>query len=317
MIRPQSTYKSGNAVQTSRGTSLKARNLVEIIFIFCRLLLSSISNVFQKKLSHRGLHPFYIVAATYLVLSLLAASLFNMVNFTELSNTFWINVFLASLLDVGGWMFLMVSLSKTDLSVFGPLNSYKIIISMVLAIFFLGEIPNFQGFLGVLVIVTGSFFLIPISDSKNINRIKNLLLNKGVQARFLSLLLFSIGTIFLKNSVILANPFDTLIFWSLMGLPLILIANHFILKDGFIETTRKSLSHIPTIIIIGVLVFMMQYMTLVLLSRMLVVYTLALFQLGMIFQVFFGHKFFQEQHFLRRLLVCFVMMIGSVLVLMA
>lgn len=290
---------------------------MELFFIFGRLLLSSISNVFQKKLSHWGLHPLHIVATTYLILSLLAISLFGLVDLKKLSNAFWGNVFIASLLDVGGWMFLIISLSKTDLSIFGPLNSYKTIISMALAILFLGEIPSLLGFLGVFVIIMGSFFLIPTSGSKNINRVKNLFLNKGVQARFLSILLFSIGTIFLKNSVIHASPLDTLIFWSLTGLPLILIANKLFLGDGFIQIVRESLPHTSVIIIVGILVFMMQYLTLVLLSRMLVVYTLALFQLGMVFQVFLGYRFFQEQHFSRRLFVCLVMMIGSVLVLMA
>ncbi|PKO53639.1 MAG: multidrug transporter [Betaproteobacteria bacterium HGW-Betaproteobacteria-20] len=289
---------------------------MELIFVFGRLLFASVSNVFQKKLSHQGLHPFYIVAATYLILALLAAPLLGLIKVTTLSNAFWLNVFLASLLDVGGWMFLVMSLSKTDLSVFGPLNAYKVIISMVLAILFLGEIPNLQGLLGVLVILAGSFFLMPAAGTTNLNRVRHLLLNKGVQARFLSILLFSVGTVFLKNSVIYASPLDTLIFWSLMGLPLILIANQWFLKDSFIQSTKKSLPQIPTIILVGAMVFIMQYLTLVLLSRMLVVYTLALFQLGMVLQVFLGYRFFQEPHFLRRMLACFVMMIGSVLVLM-
>jgi drug/metabolite transporter (DMT)-like permease len=289
---------------------------VEIVFVFGRLLFASVSNVFQKKLSHQGLHPFYIVAATYLILALLAVPLLGLVNVTTLSNAFWVNVFLASLLDVGGWMFLVMSLSKTDLSVFGPLNAYKVVISMVLAVLFLGEIPSPQGFLGVLIIVIGSFFLMPTAGATNLHKVRHLLLNKGVQARFLSILLFSVGTIFLKNSVIYASPLATLIFWSLMGLPLILIANQLVLKDGFIQSTKQSLPQIPTIILIGAMVFIMQYLTLVLLSKMLVVYTLALFQLGMVLQVFLGYQFFQEQHFLRRLLICLVMMIGSLLVLM-
>lgn len=289
---------------------------MEIVFVFGRLLFASVSNVFQKKLSRQGLHPFYIVAATYLILALLAMPLLSLVNVTTLSNSFWTNVFLASLLDVGGWMFLVMSLSKTDLSILGPLNAYKVVISMVLAILFLGEIPSLQGLLGVLIIVAGSFFLIPAPGTTSLNKVRHLLLNKGVQARFLSILLFSIGTVFLKNSVISASPLATLIFWSLMGLPLILMANQLFLKDSFIQSTKQSLPQIPSIILVGAMVFIMQYLTLVLLSRMLVVYTLALFQLGMVLQVFLGYRFFQEQHVIRRLLVCLVMMIGSVLVLM-
>ena len=109
---------------------------MEIFFVFGRLLLSSASNVFQKQLAHHGLHPFYIVATTYVVLAVLSLLFSFNIAFAQLSPSFWLNVFLASLFDVGGWMFLVMSLSRTDLSVFGPLNAYKVIISMLLALSF-------------------------------------------------------------------------------------------------------------------------------------------------------------------------------------
>jgi uncharacterized membrane protein len=104
------------------------------------------------------LHPFFIVAATYFVLSLFAAPLLVMIEISQLSNAFWLNALLASLFDVGGWMFLVMSLSKTELSVFGPLKAYKVVASMLLAIVFLNEIPSLQGLIGVLVIIVGSYF---------------------------------------------------------------------------------------------------------------------------------------------------------------
>lgn len=290
---------------------------MEIVFVLGRLLFSSISNVYQKKLSHQGLHPFYIVAATYSVLALLAIPSLGMVELAALGGAFWGNVFLASLLDVGGWLFLVMSLSKTDLSVFGPLNAYKVIVSMLLALLFLGEVPSLQGFTGVLVIIAGSFLLIPAAGAADTNRMLHLLRDRGVRARFLSILLFSIGTVFLKNSVLEAGPFDTLVFWSLIGLPLVLLVNAWFLPDGLAHNLKQSGDHLYTLIATGLLVFAMQYLTLALLSKMLVAYTLALFQLGMALQVFLGYKIFKEGHFVRRMLACLVMMSGSALVLMA
>jgi drug/metabolite transporter (DMT)-like permease len=289
---------------------------VELVLVFGRMLFSSVSNVYQKKLSHQGLHPFYIVATTYLVLGLLAVPLLGWVNVASLGDRFWVNVFFASLLDVGGWMFLVMSLSKTDLSVFGPLNAYKVIISMLLAALFLGEIPSRQGLIGVLVIVAGSFFLMPAA-SVGSNRILRLLLDRGIQARFLSILLFSIGTVFLKTSVMLGGPLETLVFWSLLGLPLVLAGNALFLPGSLAQSFGCSRAHLPAMLVIGATVCVMQYLTLVLLSQMLVAYTLALFQLGMLLQVFLGYKIFKEDHLARRLLACGVMMTGSILVLMA
>lgn len=290
---------------------------MELAYIFGRLILSITSNVYQKKLSHIGLHPFYIVAATYFVLSLLAVPLLGMINTGELSHAFWLNVLLASLLDVGGWLFLVMSLSKTDLSVFGPLNAYKVVFSLLLAVIFLHEIPSAQGLIGVAVIIIGSFFLTPATNTPRANRIFSLLKDKGVQARFLSIALFSIGTIFLKNSVINGGPLATLIFWSVLGLPLALLSNVIFVTGNVNVDLRASRKHIHTIFMIGIMVLVMQYCTLLLLSKMLVAYALALFQLGMAIQVFVGHKVFNEKHIARKLLACLVMMSGSILVLMA
>lgn len=289
---------------------------MELVFVFGRLLFSSVSNVLQKQLTHRGLHPFYVVATTYLVLGLLAIPFLGMIEVAALIDAFWINVFFAALLDVGGWMLLVFSLSKTDLSVFGPLNAYKVILSMLFAVLFLGEIPGIQGLVGVLVIVFGSFFLIPASSPGTVG-IFRLLLERGVQSRFLSILLFSIGTIFLKNSVLLGGPLETLVFWSLLGLPLILVGNALFLPGGLSKGLSQSRKNIYSIFMIGVTVFIMQYFTLVLLSKMLVVYTVALFQLGMLLQVFLGHKVFNEEHFVRRFFACLVMVAGSIVVLLA
>ena len=285
---------------------------MELAYIFGRLIFSITSNVY-----HIGLHPFYIVAATYFVLSLLAIPLLGMINTGELSHAFWLNVLLASVLDVGGWMFLVMSLSKTDLSVFGPLNAYKVVFSLLLAVIFLHEIPSAQGLIGVAVIIIGSFLLTPATNTPRANRIFSLLKDKGVQARFLSIALFSIGTIFLKNSVINGGPLATLVFWSVLGLPLVLFSNVIFVTGSVNLDLRASRKHIHTIFMIGIMVLVMQYCTLLLLSKMLVAYALALFQLGMVIQVFVGYKVFNEKHIARKLLACLVMMSGSILVLMA
>jgi drug/metabolite transporter (DMT)-like permease len=290
---------------------------VELVYILGRLVFSLASNIYQKKLSHQGLHPFFIVATTYFVLCLFALPLLGMIKITQLSNAFWLNAFFASLFDVAGWMFLVMSLSKTELSVFGPLNAYKVIASMVLAIIFLNEIPSIQGLVGVFVIIVGSYYLTPRTGNVKHHHFLNLLKDKGVQARFMSIFLFAIGTIFLKKSVSDGGPLETMVFWSLMGFPLVLLSNQLFLTKGIKENLQASKKHLPTVIAIGLMVFIMQYLTLLLLAKMMVAYALALFQLGMILQVFAGYKIFNEEHITRKLLACLVMMAGSILVLMA
>lgn len=82
---------------------------------------------------------------SYLVLACISLPLLILVEYNAIDHSFWINILLAALLDMAGTLFLVLSLSKTDLSVFGPLNAYKVVFSMILALIFLGEVPSMQG----------------------------------------------------------------------------------------------------------------------------------------------------------------------------
>jgi len=289
---------------------------LEIFIVIGRILSSAFANVFQKKLTHHDLHPFFIVMMSYAVLSIICIPLLWTFQFTQLNSCFWINIFLAALLDMAGTLFLVMSLSKTDLSVFGPLNAYKVVISMMLAMLFLGEVPSAQGFVGIAIIVIGSFFLFPSQQTINTNRVFQLFSEKGVQYRFLSILLFSIGTLPLKNAVITGGALPTTVFWCLIGLPLAVLA-HQLFIGSFTEQLKSSKQHLQSFIYLGILIFLMQYMTMMVLSKLYIAYSLALFQLSMILQVFLGYRIFNEQHLIRRLFACLIMVAGSLLVIKA
>ena len=50
--------------------------------------------------------------------------------------------------------------ASTDLSVLGPINAYKAVLSLVLAVVLIGEVPTLFGLAGVMLIVAGSLFVI-------------------------------------------------------------------------------------------------------------------------------------------------------------
>ena len=216
---------------------------------------------------------------------------------------------------MAGTLFLVMSLSRTDLSVFGPLNAYKVVISMLLAMLFIGEIPSLQGFLGVCVIVAGSYFLFPPKSHQG--RMWHLFTEKGVQFRFLSILLFSIGTLPLKNAVIAGGALPTTVFWCLIGLPLAGVAQLIFVRDNFRDDLVLAKNQFYPLLYLGCLIFLMQYMTMLVFSQLLVAYSLALFQLSMVLQVFLGYRIFNEKHIFRRLAACLVMVGGSLMVLNA
>ena len=286
-----------------------------MLVVLGRLLFSAFANVFQKHLTHHGLHPFFIVFASYVVLAVICLPLLWTFDPFSLSLSFWSNIFLAALLDMAGTLFLVMSLSKTDLSVFGPLNAYKVVISMLLAMLILGEVPSYQGFIGVAIIVAGSYFLFPPSSAQS--SVWRLFAQKGVQFRFISILLFSIGTLPLKNAVISGGALPTTVFWCLFGLPLAGLAQLLFVRDNFKADMTMAKNQIYPFIYLGCLIFLMQYMTMLVFAELFIAYSLALFQLSMVLQVFLGYRIFNEKHVLRRLSACLVMVAGSLMILNA
>jgi drug/metabolite transporter (DMT)-like permease len=285
---------------------------MELLILLGRLLTSSYSNVVQKQLAHAGFHPFYIVLSAYALISLLALPFLLFIPIHTLSAEFWFNMSLAALFDMTAGLFMVLAVARTDLSVFGPLNAYKVVFSTLLALVFLHEIPSMQGFIGIAIIILGSFLLFPPSKGVPLH---HLFRDRGVQYRFLSILLFSIGTLPLKNAVILSTPLTTTLFWGLLGLPLAMLANRLFVHDNIAQDFKRSRAYASHFVGLGVLIFVLQYCTLILFSQMLIAYSLALFQLAMVLQVFFGHKIFNEPHFYRRLFASLVMVAGSLLVL--
>ena len=291
---------------------------MEIIVIFGRVIFASFANVLQKKLAIQSHHPLFIVMASYALLSVISLPILLSLPVLHLSEYFWVNIVIAALLDMAGTLFLVFSLSKTDLSIFGPLNAYKIVISMLLAMVFLSEMPSSQGFLGITIIIIGSFFLMHgTTKTTNQQSLFMLFTNRGVQYRFLSILLFSIGTLPLKNAVMEGQALTTTIFWCLIGLPLAILSYFLFNKREEQSFFQQAKPVLPELTYLAITLFLMQYLTMIVLSKLLIAYSLALFQFSMVLQVFLGYRIFKEKNIKSRLIACLIMSIGSLLVLKA
>ena len=130
-------------------------------------------------------------------------------------------------------------------------------------------------------------------------------------------MLFSIGTLPLKQAVVLGDALATTVFWCLIGLPLAAIVHSVFLKDNFESDLVQAKNNLSQFLYLGSLIFLMQYMTMIVFSQLLIAYSLALFQLAMVLQVFLGYRIFNEKHIMRRLAASLIMIIGSLLVLKA
>ena len=280
-----------------------------IFFIILRIFSNPVANVFQKKLSDDN-SCFVINFFSYLCLSLFCIPFCFDIFTSGYGINFWCLVILAGLLCSLGTACQIKAVSIGELSVIGPINSYKSVIGLLASLILLSEIPSLMGLVGLVLIIYGSKFFF---DKEEGGFTFKLLKRKDIQLRFLSLLLTGIEAAILKKIILMSSVEHSFILWCFVGCFWSLIFSLFAKKQIRITSFVK----IKDIVIIALCLGLMQYSTNFVFERMNVGFALSLFQLSSIVTVFFGYKIFKEQNLWRKVIGSVIMIIGSILIILS
>jgi len=283
-----------------------------IIAIIVRILANPISNVFQKQLTTFQ-HPLFVNLISYGILSL--ASIFLILDFPfhTISNEFWLYSLLGGVCGALGNGFIIKALEKGQLSVLGPINAYKSVIGIIAAYIIIGELPNTWGFVGITLIIIGSYFVL---DNEQGKFSWTIFKQKAIQFRIAALVLTGIQAVLDKKVIQYSNLTYAFAGWCIFGfifsLPLFMTAK----MNG--KTQLKAISKTIVLKYIGLAfsVGIMVAATNFAFIKMQVGTALALFQISILVTVFFGHHFFKETGILKKLIGASIMLIGSLLIIL-
>ena len=227
---------------------------------------------------------------------------------------FWANILAAVVLAVAGYVFLWYALRSTDLSVLGPINAYKAVLGLLLAVVLIGEVPTLSGLIGVVLIVAGSYFVIDrVPGQAHGSAFRQFTREPGVQLRFAALICSATESIFLKRALILSSPITTFLIWTVLCFAIAAMVAVLLRRGVAAEVTRLR-SEWRTYLWLAVTTGLMQLTTLVTFGKLQVGYSLALFQLSTLVTVYLGHRYFAERNIRRRLLGSLIMVIGAMLI---
>ena len=209
--------------------------------------------------------------------------------------------------------FLVKALQDGELSVLGPINSYKPIFGLFFAFIILKEFPSILAILGIALIILGTFFIVDTAKDKfHIAFFKN----KSIQYRFAAILCCSLEAVFIKKLILLSTIWDTFVVWCFSGaffaLLFLKIMQLDIKKEFNILKNRNATYIIKVLICIG----MMQFTTNYIFQHMETASALAIFQLSTLVSVFLGYKIFQEENIRKKLIGSIIMMLGAILIIM-
>lgn len=285
-----------------------------LLAIIARIIANPFSNVLQKQLTQKGQHPLFINLISYSLLALVSLFIVFNTSFDQLPRSFWIYSIGGGITGALGNGFIIKALEKGDLSVLGPINAYKSIIGMIFAFILIREIPNTPGLLGVALIIIGSYFVLDTTEERFTWK---LFTQPAIQYRIGALVLTGIQAVLDKKIIALSSLEIAFAGWSIFGA---LFSFFFILFTPLklkteIEKINKSTvsKYLLLVLSIGIMLASTNFA----LQNLPVGYVLALFQLSIILSVILGNKFFNEGHLIKKLIGSFIMIGGSLMILLS
>jgi uncharacterized membrane protein len=287
--------------------------LLTTLAVLLRIFSNPFGNVFQKQLTERENHPLLINFLTYLFLSFISIFLVTGVILKELPEQFWLYSVLGGIAGALGNGLLIKALQKGDLSVLGPINSYKSVIGIILAIFLLKEIPNLYGVMGIALIIYGSYFVLDTTEERFTWA---LIRRSEIQFRIGATILSAVEAVFIKKVILASSTPIAFASWCWFGAFFSLILLFIYRLDLKNEIRKPNKTILGKYVLLVLCIGTMQYTTNYSFEHMPVGYALSLFQLSTIISVLLGYKFFQEQEIRKKLIGTVIMITGSVIILL-
>jgi uncharacterized membrane protein len=184
------------------------------IAVLLRIFSNPFGNVFQKQLTTKGIHPLIVNFLTYFLLSSVCLLIALFIHWPVLSRQFWVYSILGGIAGAIGNGFLVKALQYGELSILGPINSYKSVVGIIGGIILLGEVPNFWGMLGIALIIYGSYFVLDTTEE----RFSLSLLKKSeIQYRLWAMILTAIEAVFLKKVILASSTTIAFMSWCCFG----------------------------------------------------------------------------------------------------
>jgi drug/metabolite transporter (DMT)-like permease len=281
--------------------------------VLLRIFSNPFGNVLQKQLTAKGIHPLFVNFLTYFLLSLICILIASVIHWPALPADFWIYSILGGIAGAFGNGFLIKALQSGELSVLGPINSYKSVVGMIVGVILLGEVPGLWGLLGIALIIYGSYFVLDTTKE----RFTLALLKKSeIQYRLWAMILTAIEAVFVKKVILATSTTIAFISWCCFGAFFSFFLLFLYRLDIRKEAKKLNRSYTGQFAFLVLCIGTMQIMTNYAFKHMAVGYALSLFQLSTIVSVFLGYRFFREKDIRKKLIGSAIMIIGSVVIIL-
>lgn len=257
---------------------------------------------------------FYLLAAGVSIFSFFITMTVSLWNGLPVIGDDFIPYFLASSgFEIVAMILYFKALKSHDMSLTMPILSFTPVFLVVTSFFILREVPTKIGFIGVLMVVAGSYFLNLDKQTKSVlHPFKVLFKNPGTRLMLGVALIWGVETNFIKVAVINSDPYFTAAAFSLaLGVAFLVFAylNGEPIASGFRRHSRSFF-------LAGLAVSLSAVLTNFAFTMQIVSYVISIKRLSVLFSVLYGAVLFNEDDFQKRLAGAGIMVLGSVAILL-
>ncbi len=225
----------------------------------------------------------------------------------QLNPQFWISLSIGGSINAVTAILYIKAIKLSDLSLTVPLVALTPLFMLFTSPLIVGEYPNVFDYIGIFLIVTGSYLLnIKEKSQGYLAPFKALLHQPGPKLMLIVAFLWSITSNFDKIGVQNSSP----IFWLFSLFTTMSIVLLPVLLKKTPNPSRKIIKHLPLLVTMGFfnalgVIFQMQALTMT-----LVVQVIAVKRTSVLMGVLFGHFIFKEKDIQQRLLGAAIMIVG-------
>lgn len=254
--------------------------------------------------------PFFVLL--FALPSILGVLLFT-TGIPQVTQQFYFFVIASGVLDSIAFVLAFMAIKKTDVSLIAPMSAFSPVITTIIAIFVLNEVPTPFKFLGIISVVIGSY-LLNISEAKHgiFSPFKKLFGNSGVLLFLTSTLIWSVTPILQKSAILETSPITPLFasFGGLMTAFLVLFpfAIRVVMKN--MKTVKEK---IHWFLIYGVGTAFSQYGAYTAFSLANVGYVSSIMRLEIVVIIILGGRLLKEKITRQRLVGAGVMILGALI----
>lgn len=280
------------------------------LFALLTAFFDSTKDVFSKKVL-QNINEYVVTWSLVAFTAIFLIPTLFFIEIPKLGHQFWFALIAGGTLNTIAFLLFIKALKSADLSQVAPITTFTPLFLLITSPLQIGEFPNAVGFLGVVLIVIGSYVLnLKAKQSGYLAPFQSLLTEPGSRLVLFVAFIWSITANFDKIGIQNSSP----IFWVLASFIWISLLITPIIFRNWQRNLQQIQQEFKTLVLMGFFNAITVAFQMTAVNLTLVAYVIAVKRTSALFSVAYGYLVFKEKGIKARLAGSVIMVLGVVFI---